>query len=118
MAAVLGLGGRLLGALAGRPAPAGCKEELTNLEEETRGLCALVVCVVPPGCDAPAPAVTLYTHEGTIKQLEATYFIGPLRKELSMFFELLVGAALPSIYFDKLIEEFKPPPPVVDCVLG
>ena len=35
-----------------------------------------------------------------------------------MFFELLVGAALPSIYFDKLIEEFKPPPPVVDCVLG
>jgi len=38
---VLGLGGRLLGALAGRFAPpVGCEEELTNFEDETLGLCA------------------------------------------------------------------------------
>ena len=37
-----GLGGRLLGALAGRPpTPEGWLDELTNLEEPTRGLCAL-----------------------------------------------------------------------------
>ena len=33
-----------------------------------------------------------------------------------MFFELVDYAALPSTYFDRLIDEFKPP--VVDCVLG
>ena len=39
----------------------------------------------------------------------STYLIGPFRKELSMFFELVACDALPSIYFERLIDEFKPP---------
>lgn len=90
---VFGLGGRLLGALEGRPPTV--DEELTNFEEETLGLCAM-----------PTPLLMLEAPPMTL--------IGPLRKELSMFFELV--AFVPSICFDKLIEEFKPP--AVEWVLA
>lgn len=67
----------------------------------------------------PATHVGSASHDPIVAQKRSirvglTYLIGPLRKELSMFFELV--AFVPSICFDKLIEEFKPP--AVEWVLA
>lgn len=59
------------------------------------------------------PPITLRVTK-EINQAKDTYLIGPLRKEFNMFLELV--AFVPSICFDKLIEEFKPP--AVKCVLA
>ena len=50
----------------------------------------------------------------------STYLIGPFLNEFNMFLELVADAevVLPSTCFDRLIDELRPPPPAVDCVLG
>lgn len=50
-----------------------------------------------------------------VNQRKLTYLTGPFLKELSIFLEL--AAFVLSIFFDKLIEEFKPPA-FVECALA
>lgn len=49
-----------------------------------------------------------HTRHKKVKLKRLTYLIGPLRNELSMFFELIPPDAFPSTYFERLIDEFNP----------